>query len=104
MSPKAAVLLSALCFALFLVDPQVCQAEPFDLPQGSYLVSFKQSWPTRSLERRYLNEARRYRAQGRYELARQSYALALSVCSSEKKLMEIRQELDGVELLLRTLR
>ncbi|MBQ7738229.1 MAG: hypothetical protein IJT59_01050 [Desulfovibrionaceae bacterium] len=65
-------------------------------------VAFSQS--TRFLEQRYLREARRYRREGRYELARQSYALALSICSNEKRIAIIRQELDGMDLLLRTLR
>ncbi|MBQ7607013.1 MAG: hypothetical protein IJU76_03455 [Desulfovibrionaceae bacterium] len=56
------------------------------------------------LSSRYLYEARKYRAQGRYELARQSYVLALSICGSPRRLQTIRQELDGLELMLRTLR
>ena len=59
---------------------------------------------TRNLEDRYLREARQYRAQGRYELARQSYAQALSICTNEAKIPIIRKELDGIELLLRTMR
>ncbi|MBO4334319.1 MAG: hypothetical protein J5846_00590 [Desulfovibrio sp.] len=62
------------------------------------------SLSTKSLEKRYLKEARKYRAEGRYELARQSYVLALSICSDVNRLNIIRQELDGLELLLRTLR
>ncbi|WP_298033832.1 hypothetical protein [uncultured Desulfovibrio sp.] len=52
----------------------------------------------------YLKEARKYREQGRYELARQSYAQALSTCRSNAKLDIIKRELAGVELLLRTMR
>lgn len=52
----------------------------------------------------YLKQARRYREEGRYELARQSYAQALSTCRSEKDLAVIKRELAGVELLLRTMR
>ncbi len=59
---------------------------------------------TRGLESRHLREARKYRAEGRYELARQSYVLALSICGSTSRLATIRQELDGLELMLRTLR
>ncbi len=59
---------------------------------------------TGELSNRHLREARRYRAQGRYELARQSYVLALSICQSTSRLETIRQELDGLELMLRTLR
>lgn len=53
---------------------------------------------------RYLKQAREYRAQGRYELARQSYAQALSTCQSNEALAVIKHELGGVELLLRTMR
>ncbi|MBQ7585941.1 MAG: hypothetical protein IJU40_06825 [Desulfovibrionaceae bacterium] len=87
-----------LLIALSLFTPITCQATPSPL----YVAAASQS--TRSLESRYLREARKYRAEGRYELARQSYVLALSVCSHERRLSIIRQELDGVELLLRTLR
>ena len=52
----------------------------------------------------YLEEAREYRKQGRYELARQSYAQALSTCRSNAGLDIIKRELAGVELLLRTMR
>lgn len=54
--------------------------------------------------RDFLKRARRYRNEGRYELARQSYVQALSVCSDEETLLTIRNELDGIELLLRTMR
>lgn len=52
----------------------------------------------------YLNEARAYRAQGRYELARQSYTQALSICSDGPTLKVIQRELEGINLLLRTMR
>ena len=52
----------------------------------------------------YLEEAREYRKQGRYELARQSYAQALSTCRNNAGLDIIKRELAGVELLLRTMR
>lgn len=52
----------------------------------------------------YLKQAREYRKQGRYELARQSYAQALSTCQSNEALAVIKHELGGVELLLRTMR
>jgi len=70
-------------------------------PQTTFASS---SYSTKSLEQRYLRQARAYRAQGRYELARQNYVLALSLCSKTDRLETIRQELDGLELLLRTLR
>lgn len=57
-----------------------------------------------SLSRTYLKQARSYRAAGRYELARQSYAQALAVCADTKSLDVIRRELAGVELLIRNMR
>ncbi|MCR5813992.1 MAG: hypothetical protein K6G15_05835 [Desulfovibrio sp.] len=72
------------------------------LQPGERLLCASQS--TKSLESRYLREARKYRSEGRYELARQSYVLALSICSDVNRLAVIRQELDGLEMLLRTLR
>lgn len=52
----------------------------------------------------YLRQARVYRAEGRYELARQSYAQALSTCKNNDNLYVIRRELAGLELLIRTMR
>ncbi len=59
---------------------------------------------TNALSREYLKEARTFRAQGRYELARQSYVQALSVCHDRKEYETIKQELNGIEMLLRTMR
>ncbi|MDR1777778.1 MAG: hypothetical protein LBR31_08145 [Desulfovibrio sp.] len=52
----------------------------------------------------FLEQAREYRDAGRYELARQAYAQALSTCRSNERLAVIRYEMGGVELLLRTMR
>lgn len=52
----------------------------------------------------YLQQARRYRDEGKYELARQSYAQALSTCRSDANLEIIKRELAGCELLIRTMR
>lgn len=52
----------------------------------------------------YLQEARLYRAEGRYDLARQSYAQALSTCRNNANLETIKRELAGTELLIRTMR
>lgn len=52
----------------------------------------------------YLEQARKYRDSGRYELARQSYAQAISVCRNYGNLEIIKRELAGVELLIRTMR
>lgn len=93
------IFLAFLCgFGIFLT--QEALAENF----GSCERFVCASSETRSLEARYLKEARRYRAQGRYELARQSYAQALSICTKESRIPLIRKELEGVELLLRTMR
>ena len=52
----------------------------------------------------YLDQARDYRDEGRFELARQSYALALSTCQNATSLEIIKRGLDAVELMLRSLR
>ncbi|MBQ9405798.1 MAG: hypothetical protein IJU37_03545 [Desulfovibrio sp.] len=52
----------------------------------------------------YLKQARRLRAERRYELARQHYLMALSLCTDQRTLDILKRELDGVELLLRTMR
>ena len=52
----------------------------------------------------YLLQARKFRDEGRYELARQSYAQAISTCRNEANLEIIKRELAGVELLIRTMR
>ena len=52
----------------------------------------------------YLQEAREFRVDGRYELARQRYLQALSICADDATAQIIRRELEGVDLLLRTMR
>lgn len=52
----------------------------------------------------YLEQARKYRSEGRYELARESYALALSTSRNNANLGIIEHELAGTELLIRTMR
>ena len=52
----------------------------------------------------YLGQARQFREQGRFELARQRYLQALSICADEKTVEILKRELNGVELLLRTMR
>lgn len=62
------------------------------------------SGSTNSLANQYLKEARAYRKASRFELARQSYVQALSVCHDPKQYETIKQELNGIEMLLRTMR
>lgn len=52
----------------------------------------------------YVEQAREYRKEGRFELARQSYVLALSTCRNDTDLAIIKRELAGVELEIRTMR
>lgn len=52
----------------------------------------------------FLLLARHFRDTGRYELARQAYAQAISTCRNEANLEIIRREMAGVELLIRTMR
>ena len=59
---------------------------------------------SRSLCRRYLAEGEKFRTQNRYELARQSYAQALSICNDGRDIATAKQGLNTIELLLRTMR
>ena len=52
----------------------------------------------------YVEQAREYRDEGRFELARQSYTLALSTCRNDADLAIIKRELASVELEIRTMR
>lgn len=52
----------------------------------------------------YLEQGRIFRDQGRYDLARQSFAQALSTCRNNANLDVIRREMDACELLIRTMR
>lgn len=59
---------------------------------------------SQAISEAYLEQARNFRDEGRYELSRQSYAQALATCADNENLEIIKRELEGVELLLRTLR
>lgn len=52
----------------------------------------------------YWKKARTYRDEGRFELARQQYLLALSSCHTEEAKTRVQRELQSVELLIRTMR
>lgn len=52
----------------------------------------------------YLLQARQFRDAGRYELARQAYAQAISTCRNVSNLEIMKREMAGVELLIRTMR
>lgn len=48
--------------------------------------------------------ARRYQAEGRYELAKQYYTLALASARTQSALDQLQRELFSVDLQIRTLR
>lgn len=60
--------------------------------------------PGADMGAQFINLARMYREQGRYELARQAYAQAISTCQNNANLEIIKKEMAGVELLIRTMR
>jgi len=106
-------LLCALCPALLAFAPQAradslsaygsqsaedAQARRAAQDHADYLAQANKS----SLI--YLEQAREFRAAGRYELARQRYLQALSICADDQTLIIIKRELSGVEMLLRTMR
>ena len=95
------LILFSFAFWLALCPPAMSQGlSAYDTPSRG-ASSFGQG---PDISASYLKGARKYREQGRYELARQSYAQALSTCRSNAKLDIIKRELAGVELLLRTMR
>ena len=91
------ILLSALIFAFFIISGA-----------GSTFAATGQVRPTvrpgPDLGVQFINLARIYREQGRYELARQAYAQAISTCQNSANLEIIKREMSGVELLIRTMR
>ena len=79
-------------------DPSVPQDKRAAKERNEYLIEANEH----SLA--YLGQARQFREQGRFELARQRYLQALSICSDDQTLYIIKRELNGVELLLRSMR
>ncbi len=95
---------------LFAAHPDGAQAMAQSIstyensPEKSAAQSKKSADQGPNISAKYLKQARAYRDQGRYELARQSYAQALSTCRSAAELKVIENEMGGIELLLRTMR
>lgn len=56
------------------------------------------------LSQSYLAQAIAFKNNGRYELARQSCAQALTTCKNPANLEIIKRELEEIELLIRALR
>ena len=85
-------LLPAFLVALLALPLAGCGAHDNRIERGPNI-----SWD-------YVEQGREYRDQGRFELARQSYALALSTCRNDADLAIIKRELASVELEIRTMR
>ena len=90
----AAKVLSAalLCAALASGSAYAASSEHFD--------SIRDTQTTQ----RHWALARDYEKQMRYELARQHYLLALAACRSEASQAQLRRELEGIDLQIRTMR
>lgn len=92
-------------FLLSLATLFITSAPAWCEPIGGYPITGN---PTVSkntdLSVKFIEQARKYRDEGRLELARQSYALAISTCHNNANLEIIRRELAGVELMIRTMR
>lgn len=71
----------------------------YDVPAGPRYVDRDPD-----ISNEYLKSARTFRKEGRYELARQAYAQALSTAHSTVDMEIIRKELNSTTLLLRTMR
>ncbi|MCR4665816.1 MAG: hypothetical protein K5657_00785 [Desulfovibrio sp.] len=93
------LLLLLLLFAVPVHPLSACAGAESD---SSRLIAA--SMETKSLQQSYLREARSLRKKGRLELAREKYLLSLSIASDTRTVEEIRKELDGLELMIRTLR
>ena len=107
----------ALCLAAFFALPFALPATALADGMSSYSSGQSEAQARREAKERgnylseanehslaYLEQARQFRTQGRYELARQRYLQALSICADDQTLSIIKRELNGVELLLRTMR
>ncbi len=114
--PDAAmkILLSLTCFMLLWVAlPPVSKADnlsAYSQPQideearKSEKEYNKYLYKANQYSLKYLKQARNFRVRGRFELAKQYYLQALAICADEQSLKIIQRELDGTELLLRTMR
>lgn len=94
-------LFGSLFLALTLIFPCFSQAEPIG---GGPIIGSPTVGRGEDISVVYLEQARGYRDDGRYELARQSYVQALSTCRNDANLEIIRRELAAIELLIRTMR
>lgn len=73
------------------------------VPAGSD-VNFDSLPPDTGLTRRHWVTARDYQRQMRYELARQHYVLALAACRNSRTQAQLKRELEGVDLQIRSMR
>lgn len=93
-----------LALALVMLAATPAGADSLSAPGGATVERGSVGSGTSYQSSSFLREARRYRAKERFELARQSYLKALSTCTDARDLEIIRNELAGVELLIRTMR
>ena len=109
---RSAAMVTALILSCFFaaVLARADSLSSYDNTDGT-LQEHRESWSqpsspssTNSYSLAYLKEAREFRSAGRYELARQRYLQALSICNDDRTIHILKRELDGVELLLRTMR
>ena len=78
-------------------------AQPGDARAASASQAFDSLEDTKATRHNW-KMARDYERQMRYELARQHYLLALAACRSEFTQMQLRRELESVDLQIRTMR
>ncbi len=83
-----------LCFGLASAPIAVCSASANDTTEK----------PMDADTARNLSFAKKYRLEGRYELARQHYLLALATTNTTNMRDIIQHELETIELQIRTLR
>lgn len=93
------IYLFALVSCLAACGVQPSRMADYDVPAGPRYVD-----KDPDISNTYLKSARTFRKEGRYELARQAYAQALSTAHSTTDMEIIRKELNSITLLLRTMR
>ena len=93
----------ALCFGLCALLWGFACAQPSQAADASRPADRRLASDTRATQYNW-KLARDYERQMRYELARQHYLLALASCRTEPAQTQLRRELEGVDLQIRTMR
>lgn len=94
------IFLAAACLP---ISAPFAEGDPLATPQPAAQKTAEPQLEDKASQA-YLAQARAFKNDGRYELARQSCAFALSTCKNMANLEIIKRELDEIELLIRSMR